>query len=1809
MKKKTDRISDALGRLPLDLIKESAEYDAAAVRARRLRVSVIVAAALLVAVAVPFGILLSRGGSGTDPVGTGEISTANFLSGDTTDPGTSETLPGTSDTLPPDVTTDVPDTGTEPVAPAVIENPTGPSFGGGMTTLSAEIPAELASLTVSAEGGDSKIVPVDSSFIVRTAQPTTAAVIASNLSVSPATPLSITKLSDTEYRLTPASGDLTPGKIYRFTLGDPDEPAATFSFQTEKALAVSGMLPADGSGIVPLNTGIEVSFTEAIDPDDANDAFSLSPAVKGRYMLYPDGRTVAFIPEKPLSYGTSYTVTVREGIRSVSGKTLAEGKTAKFMTITREEEMLEEKYDEPDGFFYYYIDASSTSSAARGVYAPGSAVSLEISICPLSPNGINTVFDTVCDLYACPSAADAAAFMLKSNQYRFENDPDALMSSFTFIDSYNCTGKEGNRYRFTADLGSALPRGIYIGLIRVKATQPDGSVLDDYTFSVFQITDLMVWTVSDESDTYVWLNRAYTGPEAGAKITAVVMKDGELSSSSSSSVTGEDGLARIDNPSGIYTRILIAESGEDCLLIQSDRSETPDETQGYYGAVYTDREKYFSTDTVSFSGFIAASDGGPLPGKLFLTTGYSALDTAVEVDETGFFTGSISFEDFGSGYIWLRFTDEDGRLIFNKAVFTTEEPKPRISASIGFDRSYYEKGDRVNAVLKAGFFDGTPVEGIEFIYYLSPFGISGSGRTDERGEIHISFAAEKVSASSTDAVTITVTAILTGTELQELTVTASVPYYHSDYLFKSSMTDEGMLIELNLRDLSALETVEGLSKAEIDALTAGDPVDGKQVQYTVMINRVKRTKETRYDTYGKVTYSGWKYEVVRSVEKTGTAEFSGGRILIPRVTTADPDVWFSVTVTFSDNTSPSSGAHDFNQYEVSADCTVRTGNSGKQPVGDSSFSSSKGTLYPEIVLNGRSFVCGDTVSAEIFLAGEKINALIFVISSKIEFAACSDGISFEFTPEMCQGGSVRAICYNAESNSFGWTERGFGFNFESNLLEPEIETDKTEYRPGETATVEISVPGLGEGTVIVSIVDEACFALKDQKIDPLSYRSMVSKNDRVYIGQQNAPGIDFISRNNYLSMRWMSYKFPSGMGGDSPTYTGDWSPAGSPDAAYVRKDFLDNPVFATLKTDAEGRATLSFTVPDNITSWRITVIAVGTGGGINELKTGSALSNTVCTLPFFIDPDCCQKYVEGDTVTAGLRAYGKAAEGEVTYRGYLVGESGETAGMIETVADCGEKTWLRFEGVKEGRYKLTVYAYCGRYSDACEYELDVVKTAAAADVTKILTAEELKDLKPAYYPVRLTVSEDTGELRLFEQIRNYLSAARGSSRTDEYAALLAALSASDLFYGGNTADRRELLIEEILKRYNFGDAAFRLLPYSEGDSALTAGLMQLGIITDGSILKSLIERSYASIASSVQLSPEELCRTLAILASAGEPVMDILQRVESGSEGFSDEAKLWLALGCCSAVEHDGARRRYSAVRKASAAENAEYRTLGFGSGSVTERVRVSSVALLCASVTDREDAAMIARWLLENRTDTESPQIALAAFLLRCRPAEGQKGIEFEYSLGEEKNKIRLDPGQSWTFVLCREDLERLELSLPENALLLANYRGELDASQSADSGRFTIEKTYEATEEGFCLVTLTLSGKSTRTCESFEIYDLIPSGARFFSAEIRDGNRLSDVSNTSGQNISCFVTVRYPHDEIEGIAQAQGDVVTDCPEYEFSVRIGYVIRAALQGDFIAESAWAENTDTGERAMSRRSLLTIGSGGVWSTSALPEAQ
>ena len=64
------------------------------------------------------------------------------------------------------------------------------------------------------------------------------------------------------------------------------------------------------------------------------------------------------------------------------------------------------------------------------------------------------------------------------------------------------------------------------------------------------------------------------------------------------------------------TIVITAESGDDCNVMRTIPSVTDYyKPVRYYGVVYTDRETYFSSDTVNFSGFITTLEGGALPGR------------------------------------------------------------------------------------------------------------------------------------------------------------------------------------------------------------------------------------------------------------------------------------------------------------------------------------------------------------------------------------------------------------------------------------------------------------------------------------------------------------------------------------------------------------------------------------------------------------------------------------------------------------------------------------------------------------------------------------------------------------------------------------------------------------------------------------------------------------------------------------------------------------------------------------------------------------------------------------------------------------------------------------------------------------------------------------------------------------------------------------------------------------------------------------------------------------------------------------------
>ena len=91
--------------------------------------------------------------------------------------------------------------------------------------------------------------------------------------------------------------------------------------------------PVNGDEDVPITTNVSVTFSEQMDVNSAQNAFTLSEGlnvVSGTFSW--SGDTVTFNPNNDLSYNTIYYVTVSTDARDTAGNYLASAFTFEFMT-------------------------------------------------------------------------------------------------------------------------------------------------------------------------------------------------------------------------------------------------------------------------------------------------------------------------------------------------------------------------------------------------------------------------------------------------------------------------------------------------------------------------------------------------------------------------------------------------------------------------------------------------------------------------------------------------------------------------------------------------------------------------------------------------------------------------------------------------------------------------------------------------------------------------------------------------------------------------------------------------------------------------------------------------------------------------------------------------------------------------------------------------------------------------------------------------------------------------------------------------------------------------------------------------------------------------------------------------------------------------------------------------------------------------------------------------------------------------------------------------------------------------------------
>lgn len=1667
------------------------------------------------------------------------------------------------------------------------------------------LPDALSSVQITADKTNNGYAAPDTAFTVRTASSIEADELRKYIHVTPSFSFDLKEKAENTFTVKPDSV-LDSDALYRFTVGDLLRPQSGFVFQTDSALIIKSVLPADLALYVPVNTGIEITFSEPLAAGtDIENHFTVTPEVEGEYMTYPDGRTYVFVPRERLAENSVYSISVTGVMTSVSGKTLSADLKTSFRTSSetasenREVMFSLESYepqfttDETPVIKYYYSAWNRSDSYS--------------------------LLDTKVTLYRYASAADIveamklyesvkADYLWGGEAYIFPSE------GLQEIGSYDIKPEsmQGNRYQYNGYLTlPAVGEGAYLVNITF-CSKVDGKENEFFCQAIMQISDLIVYTEASGDRMLVWVNDAKSDKTVeSASVTAELFERSDYWNLSAEGAvpiytkktanTDKDGLCFIET-NGLSNAYMLVGS-EDHLVYVCAAAYNYADTRSWFSFLFTDRETYFSNDTVNLWGVIAPKNSGvKLPETLYLTLGTSKTAQKIAVLPDGSFSVSFDVEDFAGWGIYMNLTDSEGNTVTSKYINITQQSKPVYTAELTFDKLFYTFGDTVRLSLKAAFYDGTPAPGLEFTLYGNYF-IQNTVtiKTDADGTASYSYKTVPHNFYSTWPAQLSAEAYLIGNEDTTLSAYANAPYFQSKtWLREKRVIEEdgsGSYSEilLNYFDTSVLKEKEDLEYPLFPENTLGNPAPGSVDVRLIETKYVKEYNSTSYDPITKTSQIQYTYRTEQKDVRNYKAQFSNGVIQLDHVV---PEEGFNGYYTY-----------EVSYYDADNKCNYLLNiyaNAGE--VGRYYYDDYK---YYELKSDKTQYKTGETVTAVLHYGEQPVEGgrlLFTVYSDRLALVKATDKNSYSFIFEDSDAAGLAVLAAHFDGRRVQTPGYLYlSYDYADNVLNTEITADKTSYKPGETAKVTVTVtdaagnPVTG-GLVTLAVVDEACFALGVQNSDPLRDYYAGSGNVIPYIGRDTRFSC-FGSHWGYPQTERMMYAASPALGTgemNDMVKTEEAAPQASDGAgaqqAAVREIYRDNPLFETYAITRNGTAEITLAVPDNITEWRFTAVAAYNkdASKLTGMNMGSAKTGVVCTLPFFINVTVGDTCIEGDDIAGHARVYGSGVTqgDDVSYTVALTGSDDKPVKETDINAKAGEFARFNFGSVQNGSYHITVTAKSGTLSDGVKLPVEVVSSGIMVNVRREINPGEIAGLNPMMYPVSLNFT-DTSYTGFFSLCRSLM---RETNRSDALAAYYAAALISETLSGTRSYVNQKL--EEIKATLSGYSGFIPLLAYSEGDVKLTAKICAVVPEALTEVKKEELavlfsdyinNRSYADDA--------DMCAAYLGLASLGQPVLADMKYIAENSAAFSTEAKLYLAAAFAYAGDYGPASEYYRYLMQFNSMMKEN--ELSVRSSGTEESIKLTALALMTAAVVDKEGAGLMANYLATHISSVNLYDLERASYVRYYFPTEA-KEASFTYSIGGKEETVTLHPGEYYNLSLDRRDFSSFALiSADDTVTVYAAYRGA--ALEAYGVGGVTdelkITKTIDPydTARGLYKVTLSYRAVTDRSYAFFSLSDCIPSGARCFGApryEDPEGNdsnvyTFAYIANNGTQVMEGYI----------GLFNRSEKAISGLSERVIEGSVSYLIRAAVEGGFVVENAVVQNVHTGSYSVSNRGYVTMGNG------------
>lgn len=510
------------------------------------------------------------------------------------------------------------------------------------------------------------------------------------------------------------------------------------------------------------------------------------------------------------------------------------------------------------------------------------------------------------------------------------------------------------------------------------------------------------------------------------------------------------------------------------------------------------------------------------------------------------------------------------------------------------------------------------------------------------------------------------------------------------------------------------------------------------------------------------------------------------------------------------------------------------------------------------------------------------------------------------------------------------------------------------------------------------------------------------------------------------------------------------------DKGGARQDFRDTALFTVVETDANGTASVTFELPDNITSWRVTGAAVKG----DELMAGYGNAQVVVSKDVFVLPVINTQYLTGDEPGIPVRAYGDALT-----TGTVVTFTMESETLDYSAQESGEAfkvTTFQLPALTKGTYKITTSATSGDNTDTVILPISVEDShMLRAQTAEALLTENTRLEGSETQRTDVTfLNHEVGSLYNVLQA----GASENGDRVDQV--VLKQLSRQWLNERfGDTWALDEFPSTLYQESNEYTGEGVRLLPYADTDLKWTA---QVAGVDPSLWDQRLLKITFENALNSPDRTLSEKILALYGLASVGENVLTELNYFV-GHFDLSLENKLYAALTYTTYGADGPASDIFLDVFNAYAKTDGDNIVITNEGATLDQELSWTALMATLAEQlgSDQRDAlwqTVVEKdnyWDTENRT--ELVHLEKLLFIKNRLARDAQTTVSFEWN----SEKITLENNEMHTLSVLPEDLANATFSnIDGEVSVITHYEEPIDLETLEVDTTLTITRTYRVND-----------------------------------------------------------------------------------------------------------------------------------------------